>query len=89
MDFEFDKNKSRANQQKHGINFNTAQKLWDDPNRVIIPAKHLDEPRYLLLGMIHTQIWSAIYTIRNQKIRIISVRRARKDEKEIYKSGRI
>ena len=32
MDFEFDKNKSAANKQKHGIDFNEAKQLWDDPD---------------------------------------------------------
>ena len=86
MQFEFDENKSEANKQKPGIDFVEAQKLWDDPDRVEIPTKHLDEPRYVLIVMIKNENWSAIFTYRNKNVRLISVRRSRKNEKEIYES---
>ena len=86
MMFEFDGNKSVANKQKHGIDFIESQKLWDDPERIEIPTKQLDEPRYVLIAMINNKHWSAVFTYRNNKIRLISVRRSRKNEKEIYES---
>ena len=86
MEFEFDPQKSKKNKEKHGIDFVEAQKLWEDPYRIEIPAKYVDEPRYLLIGRIKEKYWSAIFTYRSNKIRIISVRRARKNEKEIYNS---
>ncbi len=86
MVFEFDIEKSEANKKKHGIDFHEAQNLWEDPNQVLIPARTMDEPRYLLLGKSKNKIWSAIFTIRQGKIRIISVRRSRKNEEEFYKS---
>ena len=86
MQFEFNENKSKANKQKYEIDFIEAQKLWDDPDRVEIPTKHLDEPRFVLIGMIENKNWSAIFTYRNKNIRLISVRRSRKNEKEIYES---
>jgi uncharacterized DUF497 family protein len=86
MDFEFDENKSLTNQEKHGIDFIDAQKLWNDPDRIEIPTKNLDEPRYILIAMINDRHWSAIFTYRDDKIRLISVRRARDNEKEIYES---
>ena len=84
MEFEFDLDKSKMNKEKHGIDFIEAQKLWEDPYRIEIPAKYLNEPRYLLIGKINDKHWAAIFTYRKNKIRIISVRRARKNEKEIY-----
>ena len=84
MEFEFDPNKNKKNKEKHGIDFNEAQKLWEDPDRIEIPVKYLDEPRYLLIGKINDKHWAAIFTYRKNKIRLISVRRARKNEKEIY-----
>ena len=84
--FEFDKNKSELNKEKHGIDFETAKKLWEDPNRIEIPARWLDEPRYLLIAFLNEGLWSAIYTVRNKKIRIISVRKSRNNEKEVYDS---
>ncbi len=89
MEFEFDENKSRANKSKHGIDFIDAQKLWEDPDRIEIPTKYLDEPRYVLIAKIDNKHWSVVHTIRNNKVRLISVRRSRKNEKEIYESGRI
>ena len=74
------------NKEKHDIDFNEAQKLWDDPDRIIIPANNLDEQRFLLIGRLNKNYWSAIYTYRKEKIRIISVRRSRKNEREIYES---
>ncbi len=86
MAFEFDEQKSISNKIKHGIDFIEAQNLWKDPDRIEIPAKNLDEPRYMIIGRIGMNIWSAIYTIREINYRIISVRKARENEKEIYES---
>lgn len=78
--------KSKSNKKKHGIDFFEAQALWDDPDRIVIPAKTIDEPRLIVIGQINQKSWSAIITYRNDKIRIISVRRARMEEVDIYES---
>jgi len=85
MTFDFDHLKSSSNKEKHGIDFNEAQYLWMDPERIIIPARTLDEKRYLMIAMFKGVCWSAIYTMRADVTRIISVRKARQNEKEIYK----
>ena len=86
MDFEFDHNKSAGNKQKHGIDFVEAQDLWRDVDRVEIPARTADEPRTVVIGMIRGKHWSAVITSRGKNIRIISVRRSRGEEIEIYES---
>lgn len=86
MEFEFDPTKSNSNKNKHGIDFLEAQTLWDDPDLIEIPVKTSDEPRFLVIGKISEKHWSAIITYRNEKVRIISVRRSRKEEVEIYES---
>lgn len=86
MDFEFDRTKSLTNKDKHGIDFDLAQALWNDPNRVEIPAKVRDEPRWLVIGVIDDKHWSAVVTYRGNNVRLISVRRARKEEIAIYES---
>jgi len=86
MEFEFDRKKSQSNKNKHGIDFIEAQALWDDPDRIEIPAKTTDEERFLLIGKISDIYWSTIITYRNEKVRIISVRRSRREEIEIYES---
>jgi len=84
MNFEFDHQKSSSNKEKHGIDFLEAQYLWLDPARVIIPARTLKEVRYLLIARFHGTLWSAIFTLRGDIVRIISVRKTRQNEKEIY-----
>ena len=84
MRFEFDPEKSAANKAKHGIDFVEAQAIWTDPDRLEIPARALDEPRYQVIGRINEKTWSAFITHRNEKIRIISVRRARPEEEARY-----
>jgi uncharacterized DUF497 family protein len=84
--FEFDPDKSQSNREKHGIDFVQAQKLWDDPDLLEVRAKSDDEPRYLLVGIISRKYWSAIVTYREGKVRIISVRRSRQTEVELYES---
>ncbi len=78
--------KNKLNLLKHGITFEQGQKIWDDPNYALIKARTIDESRYLAIGMIDSKCWSAIFTIREENIRIISVRRARPEEVDIYES---
>jgi len=80
MEFEFDPAKSAANKAKHGIDFVAAQALWDDPDVIEIPARTSDEPRWVVIGRIADDHWSAIVTRRGERIRIISVRRSRREE---------
>jgi uncharacterized protein len=84
--FEFDPAKSQANREKHGIDFVEAQALWDDPNLLEIPTRTLDEPHFLLIGLIAGKHWSVIVTYRADRIRIISVRRSRNEEIAAYES---
>jgi hypothetical protein len=86
MEFEFDNNKSEVNKQKHGIDFNEARELWEDIDFVEIPVKTSDEPRFLAIGKIKNKHWTGVITYRSEKIRIISVRRSRKEEIDIYES---
>jgi uncharacterized DUF497 family protein len=86
MDFEFDGRKSQLNKSKHGIDFVEAQALWDDPELLEVPLKVDDEPRALVVGQIGEQHWSAIITYRQGRIRIISVRRSRDQERALYES---
>lgn len=84
--FEFDAAKSKANRIKHGIDFVEAERLWNDPMLLEIPAKTDDEPRFLVVGLIDDRHWSAVITYRDTNIRLISVRRARVEEVALYES---
>ncbi|PFG10756.1 MULTISPECIES: BrnT family toxin [unclassified Marinobacter] len=85
-EFEFDDHKSKANLEKHGIDFESARTLWEDPYLLEVRAKAMDEERFLLVGRIGEKHWSAVVTYRGRRIRMISVRRSRKKEVELYES---
>jgi len=84
--FEFDIAKSAINKEKHGIDFIEAQMLWEDPDLIEIPAKIAGESRFLVIGLIAGKHWSGIITYRHEKIRIISIRRSRPEEVDIYEN---
>ena len=86
MEFEFDETKSKANKVKHGIDFVEARALWLDETFVEVPARTEDEPRFVVVGMISERHWSAVVTYRGERVRLISVRRARVEEVAIYES---
>ncbi|MBI2966140.1 MAG: BrnT family toxin [Chloroflexi bacterium] len=84
MEFEFDARKSQANKAKHGIDFAEAQALWLDERRIEIPARTLDEPRFVAIGKIEGRHWSVVFTLRGERVRLISARRSRDEEIAIY-----
>jgi len=84
MDFEFDPAKSDANLHKHGIDFLAAQALWRDPALLEIPARISGESRFLVIARLRGRHWSAVITYRQQAIRLISVRRSRLEEVQLY-----
>jgi uncharacterized DUF497 family protein len=84
VEFEYDPNKSAANLSKHGINFDDAQRLWDEPTFTFDTKPGSDESRQLVLGIIDGKHWTAITTNRGGATRIISVRRSRDYEEETY-----
>ena len=84
MEFEFDPAKSASNLEKHGIDFDAIQAIWQDVMRVEIPALTADEPRWLVIGQIDDKHWSVVVTYRGPRVRIISARRSRKEEVALY-----
>lgn len=84
FEFEFDENKSDSNKNKHGIDFIKAQELWNDEDGAVFDAKSEDEKRYALVSKLDDKMWVTIFTMRGEKVRLISVRRARKEEVEFY-----
>lgn len=84
MKFEWDAKKSEANRVKHGIDFETATKIWLDENRIEICSPHPVENRNIVIGRIQDSLWTAVYTVRGDAIRLISVRRARRKEANLY-----
>jgi uncharacterized protein len=86
MGFEYESEKSAENKRKHGVNFEDAQALWSDPALLEIPAQVSDEPRWVVVGKMNEKHWSAVITRRGENVRLISVRRSRDEEVEIYEN---
>jgi uncharacterized DUF497 family protein len=84
MEFECDIHKSRSNHAKHGIDFETGKKLFTDANGMVLSARFRDEERWFFIGELDGLMWTAIFTYRGEAIRIISIRRSRQDEKDLY-----
>lgn len=84
MVFEYDPSKSAKNKAKHGVDFEEAKALWDDPMALEIPLGYEDEPRFAVLARMRGKHWTAIITYRGESVRIISVRRSRKNEEAVY-----
>lgn len=86
MKFEYDSTKSTTNKNKHGLDFEEAKALWNDENLLVIPLRFEDEPRKACIGILDCKHWTAIITCRGSAVRLISVRRSRKEEISAYES---
>ena len=87
MEFEYDPPKSEANRKKHGISLEDAAQLWEVTG-VEIQARTEDELRFLRIGKIEGKFYSCIFTTRKAgAIRLISARRSRAEEENIYKEN--
>ncbi len=89
MEFALDPRKSRANLEKHGIDFIEAQQILDDLDLLEIPARTEDEPRWVVIGRIGSKHWSAVVTYRSETVRILSVRRSRNEEVRLYEGQEV
>ena len=84
MEFEYDPAKSDANARKHGIDFETARELWQDHGLIVLPSRFAEETRFLAVGRIEDKHWTAIFPERGERVRLISVRRSRTEERGLY-----
>jgi uncharacterized DUF497 family protein len=82
--FDWDENKRESNLQKHGIDFVDAVEVFHDVDRVELESIRNSEKRYQVIGMVNEVVILVVYTIRNEKIRIISSRIASRKEREAY-----
>jgi uncharacterized DUF497 family protein len=90
LSFEWDDEKNKLNQEKHGISFEVARFVFNDPGKVILPDLFHsgDEERWIAIGMVNKALF-VVYTERGKSIRLISARPATKAEKEIYHENNI
>ena len=86
--FEWDENKERINKQKHKLSFTTALQVFNDDNRIekYDSVHSFDEDRYIAIGTVNdiTFVVTVSYTPRDEAIRIISARKATKQERGLY-----
>ena len=88
--FEWDDAKNKINKIKHGINFKTAARVFNDPYLIEeFDEEHsTDEDRWKVIGMVDDVLF-VIYTNRDEKIRLISAREATEQERRRYYGNRI
>lgn len=85
FEFEWDEGKNKINLNKHKIDFKSAEQIWDDPSRKVFRGKTINgEERYKIIGLVATKCYAGIFTIRQEKIRLISVRPASQNERKLY-----
>lgn len=87
LDFEWDEDKADANLKKHKISFEEAKTVFADPFAITIddPKHSIDECRFIDIGITaHGRVVVVSYTERERKIRLISCRKATKNERKIY-----
>ena len=87
MSFDYEPEKSAANKAKHGSDLDVAQAIREDPWLLEASARTEDDPRFFVIGRVGRRHWAAVCTHRNGNVRIISVRRARKQKIGRYKSA--
>jgi uncharacterized DUF497 family protein len=85
MEIEWDNNKVASNLIKHKIDFEDAKNIFLDPNRLEREDKRdYDETRIQVIGIVNQVVLFVVYTKRNGIYRIISARRANKNEQRQY-----
>ena len=88
LHYEWDVHKAETNNRKHGISFADAVSAFSDDDAITIADEHPIEDRYILLGKdAKYRILVVIYTYRNERIRIISARKATQIEINAYRKG--
>ena len=86
--FQWEAAKSEANLAKHGIDFDDASSVFYKPN-VVLQSNRNREERWIAVGEIESELFAVIFTYRNGEIRIISARRARKNEERTYRNAKM
>ena len=82
-DFQCDNAKRKANLEKHGIDFADAARIFQEPF-LVRPSPRSEEERFVAIGNVDGHVIAVIFTVRGHTCRLISARRARKNEKDIY-----
>ncbi|NET39473.1 MAG: BrnT family toxin [Cyanothece sp. SIO1E1] len=90
MDFEWNLNKAELNIEKHAVSFQEAVTVFNDPLSVTFPDPDhsIGENRYVIIGVSrYGQLLVIAHTDRGEKVRIISARKATREERRFYEEG--
>jgi uncharacterized DUF497 family protein len=91
VEFAWDERKNRVNQRKHGVSFETAVLVFDDPYHVSVQDREVDgEPRWQTIGMAgghHVLLVAHTVDEAEEVVRILSARKATRRERSIYAQG--
>ena len=82
--FEYDLRKRGTTIEKHKIDFESAKRVWDDPDAIAVPANNINEVRFGIHGVVDGTPWTVIFTLRGEIIRIITCRRGWPKERKAY-----
>lgn len=81
MQFEWDEKKARSNKAKHGVDFEAVHAFdFDTALYAVDDATHYGEERILATGLVGARVYTMVFTERDERIRVISFRRATKTE---------
>lgn len=87
MEFEWDEDKNRTNIKKHGISFESAKEIFSEPYLERLDNRQdYGEERWVILGKLNVVCVVLVYTDRVLKTRIISIRKANREETKIYRN---
>jgi uncharacterized DUF497 family protein len=88
--FDWDPAKKASNARKHSVTFEEASEVFDDPRRIEWPPSDPadDEERFTTVGLVRMRVLAVVYTERGHLIRVISARKASRDERRRYDQGK-
>ena len=90
MEFEWNPDKAAQNLEKHGVSFQEAATVFNDPLSMTFPDPDhsIGESRYVIIGLSRFgQLLVVAHTDRGEKVRIISARKATRQERKFYEEG--
>ncbi len=88
MAYQWNRDKAATNLRKHGIDFADAVSVFSDDLAITIPDERFDEERFVTIGIdAFGRVLVVVYTMRNDEIRVISARKATRQELQQYEEG--
>ena len=88
MIYQWNRDKAATNLRKHGVDFADAVSVFSDDLAITIPDERFDEERFVSIGLdAFGRVLVVVYTLRGDEIRVISARKATRQERRQYEEG--